>query len=103
MQQAVKRRILYCRMVRDNLNKTAVQSQKQNHPAETQSQPAEEPAGPKHAQSPESVNPKSPEPTERPLGLLHWNKFSFEEEPETWPQVSTEVEAQIGDFIALGC
>ncbi|XP_035516878.1 suppressor of cytokine signaling 1-like [Morone saxatilis] len=81
-------------MVRDNLNKTVVQSQKQNHTAETQRQPAEEPAGPKHAQSPESVNPKSPEPTERPLGLLHWNKFSFEEEPETWPQPLTGADAE---------
>lgn len=106
VQQAIKRRILLCRMVRDNLNRTIVQSQKQNCTAETQSQsqPPEEPAGPERAQSPESVNPESQEPTDRQLDLLFWSKFDLEEEPETWCQVSTKFdhfEAQIADFIAL--
>lgn len=66
-----------CRMVRDNLQRTVVQSQKQNHAAETQSQsqPAGQPA-------------ESQEPTERQLDLLHWHKLNFKEEPETWQQVS---------------
>lgn len=71
-----------CRMVRDNFKRTVAQNQKQNHAAETQSpsQPAEESA--------ESVRPESQEPTERQLDLLHWHKPNFEEEPETWHQVS---------------
>ncbi|XP_026216486.1 suppressor of cytokine signaling 1-like [Anabas testudineus] len=71
-----------CRMVRDNLQRTVVQSQKQNHAAETQSQsqPAGQPA-------------ESQEPTERQLDLLHWHKLNFKEEPETWQQPLTGAEA----------
>ncbi|XP_041790183.1 suppressor of cytokine signaling 1-like [Chelmon rostratus] len=83
-------------MVRDNLNRTIVQSQKQNCTAETQSQsqPPEEPAGPERAQSPESVNPESQEPTDRQLDLLFWSKFDLEEEPETWCQPVTGADAE---------
>lgn len=71
-----------CRMVRDNLQRTVAQNQKQNHAAETQSQsqPTGEPA--------ESIRPETQEPTERQLDLLHWHKLNFEEEPEPWHQVS---------------
>lgn len=95
-QQAVKRRILLCRMVRDNLDRAVVQSRKQIRAAVTQnqSQPPEEPAGPERAQSPERVQPESQEPTERPLDLLHWKKLCFEEEPETWCQTVTGADAE---------
>ncbi|XP_008282620.1 suppressor of cytokine signaling 1-like [Stegastes partitus] len=74
-------------MVRDNLNRAVVQSQKPNHAAETesQSQPTEEPAGPEPAQSPERVQPESQEPTERQLDLLLWSKLK-KEGPESWSQ-----------------
>ncbi|XP_070773886.1 suppressor of cytokine signaling 1b [Enoplosus armatus] len=83
-------------MVRDNLDKTEVQSQRQNRAAETQSQrqPPEEPAGPERALSPERVSPQSQEPTERQLDLLHWNKLRLEEEPETWRQSVTGADAE---------
>lgn len=99
MQQVVKRRILLCRMVRDNLDRKVVQSRKQNHPADTQnqSQPPEEPAVPERARSPERVQPESQEPTERQLDLLLWQKLNSNGEPgslcqpfpgadaESWP------------------
>ena len=92
MQQATKRGILLCRMVRDNLNKVVVQSQKQNRAAETQSQSQlpVEPAGPERGQSPERVHAESKEAAESRLDLLLWSKFNFEDEPETWGQVSAK-------------
>lgn len=96
MQPVVKKRILLCRMVRDNLNKTVVQSQRQSRTAETQSQSqsSEEPARHEQAQSQKRVNPESQEPTERQLDLLHWSKLNFEEEPETWHQSLTGADAE---------
>lgn len=84
----VKTRIVLCRMVRDNLIRTAVQSQKQNQAAETQSQSqaSEEPAGPEPPQSPDRVKPESPEPTEKQLDFL----LSCEDEAEFWGQVSAQ-------------
>nr|XP_020470014.1 suppressor of cytokine signaling 1-like [Monopterus albus]XP_020470015.1 suppressor of cytokine signaling 1-like [Monopterus albus]XP_020470016.1 suppressor of cytokine signaling 1-like [Monopterus albus] len=72
-------------MVRDNLARTAAQSEKQNHAAETQSpsQPGEEPAAPEQS-------PESQEPTQRQLDILHWRKLSLEGEAETWCQPLTE-------------
>lgn len=67
-----------CRMVRDNLQRTVTQNQKQNHAAETQSQ----------SQPAEDIRPETQEPTERQLDLLHWHKLNLEEEPEPWNQVS---------------
>ncbi|XP_044047526.1 suppressor of cytokine signaling 1b [Siniperca chuatsi] len=83
-------------MVRENLDKTVVQSQKQNRAAETQSQShsPEELAGSERAQSPERVNPESQELTDRQLDLLHWSKLSLEEEPETWCQSVTGANAE---------
>ncbi|XP_018539976.2 LOW QUALITY PROTEIN: suppressor of cytokine signaling 1-like [Lates calcarifer] len=80
-------------MVKDNLDKTVAQSQKQNRAAETQSQshPPEEPAGPE--QSPERVKPDSSEPTGRQLDLLLWHKLNLEEEPEDWRQLVTGADA----------
>ncbi len=79
-------------MVRDNLDRTVVQSQKQIRAAETQSQsqPAEAPAGPERAQNPDRVKSESQEPTERQLDLLLWNKLNLAEEPESWRQVGTQ-------------
>lgn len=83
-------------MVRDNLDRAGVQSQKQNHTTETQSQsqPPEEPAGPEQAPSREQVNPENHELTERHLDLLLWRKLSFEEEPESWCQPVTGADAE---------
>ncbi|XP_071360540.1 suppressor of cytokine signaling 1b [Trachinotus anak] len=80
-------------MVRDNLEKTAVQSRKENLAAQTQSesQPPEEPAGPE--QSPERVELDSQEPTERQLDLLLWNKLHLKEEAGTWHQLVTGADA----------
>lgn len=82
--------ILLCRMVRDNVDKTLVESREQNHAAETQSQSQnpKEPAGPEP--SAERVKPNNQDPTEREPDLLHWNKPSLEEEPEPWRQVSIQ-------------
>lgn len=80
MQQMAKKRISHSRMVRDNIDRTVVQSVDQNRAAEAQnqSQHPEEPARPEQAQS---------------LGVLHWRHFlaldNSEEEAETWDQVST--------------
>lgn len=69
-------------MVRDNIGRTVEQSQKQSCVAETQSQPSEEAAEPQQALgSQERLE-------ELQLDFLHWRKL-FEEEPETWQQVST--------------
>ncbi|XP_068445337.1 suppressor of cytokine signaling 1-like [Clinocottus analis] len=76
-------------MVRDNLDKTVVQSRKQNRAAETQSQPPEEPAEPEPAQRPESR-----EPTESQLDVLQWKKLNLHEEPETWCQPITGADAE---------
>ncbi|XP_059199383.1 suppressor of cytokine signaling 1-like [Centropristis striata] len=75
-------------MVRDNLNRTVVQSKIQNGAAETQnrSQPPEEPARAERAQGPERAQPESLEPTERQLDLLLWKKLNLQEDPETWCQ-----------------
>ncbi|XP_033479237.1 suppressor of cytokine signaling 1-like isoform X2 [Epinephelus lanceolatus] len=76
-------------MVRDNLDRTVVQSRKQNHTADSQnqSQPPEEPVGPKRAQSPERVQPESQEETGRQLDLLCWKKLNLQKDPETWCQL----------------
>lgn len=76
-------------MVRDNLDITVVQSQKQKCEAVTQSQ-TQPPEEPQRAQNLERVNPESQETAEGQLDLLHWNKLNLEEEPETWHQVSTQ-------------
>uniref|UniRef100_UPI0037E80EFF suppressor of cytokine signaling 1b n=1 Tax=Semicossyphus pulcher TaxID=241346 RepID=UPI0037E80EFF len=76
-------------MVRDDLDKSVVQSQKPS-----QNQQPEESAEPERAKSPETVKLKSPEPTERQLDLLHWNKFNFEEEPDTWRQPLSVADAE---------
>lgn len=91
----IKRRVLLCRMVRDNLGRTIAQSQKQSCTAETQSQsqPPDEPEGPDQAQSLERANPESQEPTERQLDLLSWNRFSLEEDNEGWHQSLTGAHA----------
>lgn len=95
MQRAIKRRILLCRMVRDNLDRT-VQSQKQDHTAATQSQsqPAEEPAAPKRTQSPERAKPKSQGPTHSRLELLFRDNLYLEEQPEAWRQPLTGADAE---------
>ncbi|KAI3353364.1 hypothetical protein L3Q82_019898 [Scortum barcoo] len=82
-------------MVRDNLHRTVVQSQKQIRAAETQSQsqPPEEPAGSGRAQDSDIVEPESQEPTEKQLDLLLWTKFNLEEEPESWHQAVTGANA----------
>lgn len=97
MQQAVKTGILLCRMVRDNLDRTVVQSRKQNHTADSQnqSQPPEEPVGPKRAQSPEGVQPESQEETDRQLDLLCWKKLNLQEDPESWCQLFNGANAEI--------
>ncbi|XP_053195773.1 suppressor of cytokine signaling 1-like [Scomber japonicus] len=87
-----KKRILHSRMVRDNLDRTVVQSLEQNRAAETQnqSQPPEEPARPEQPRSPEGAEPESREPSKKQLSLLHWRQFltqhDSEEEAETWNQ-----------------
>lgn len=74
-----------CRMVRDNLHKTDVRSKKPVTwaDAQTQTEAPEEPAGPQQTLTSESRNS-----AEKELEFLQWNKLSFEEEPETWPEVS---------------
>lgn len=88
MQQVAKKKILHCRMVRDNLEKKLAQSRQENITAEAQSQSeaAEDPGG--HEQSPEKAKEGSQEPTERQLDILHWSKLNLREEAETWRQVS---------------
>ena len=106
VQPTIKRRILLCRMVRDNLDRTVVQSQKQNGAAETQNQSPEEPAEPERTQRPKRVNPESKEPTKSRLDLLFWNKLNLEDEPESWRRVSTRFahcEEQIVDVIDFWC
>lgn len=90
VQQVVKKKILHCRMVRDNPEKKFAQSRQQSVTAEaqsqSQSQAPEEPVG--LEQSPEGVKGDSQEPTERQLDILHWSKLNLREEAETWQQVS---------------
>lgn len=72
-------------MIRDGIGRKVEQSQKQGCVAEIeiQSQPSEEAAEPQQA-------PGSPEKQkELKLDFPHWRKLNFEEEPETWQQVST--------------
>ncbi|KAM7394516.1 hypothetical protein PAMP_021313 [Pampus punctatissimus] len=85
--------IFHCRMVRDNLDRTVVQSRKQNIAAETQnqSQPPTEPARPKQTQSPGRVEPESQEPTERQLHL-HWKNLLTQQ--ENWHQPVTGADAE---------
>lgn len=95
MQQADTTGIFLCRMVRDNLDRTVVQSQKQIRAAETQSQsrPPEEPAEPERAQNPDRVKPESQEPTKSQLDLLFSKKLNLEEDPESWRQAVTGADA----------
>ncbi|XP_054460641.1 suppressor of cytokine signaling 1b [Anoplopoma fimbria] len=83
-------------MVKDNLDRTVVQSRTQNCAAQTQnqSQPPEEPSGPERDQSPERVEPESQEPTESELDLLLWEKLHLHEEPEAWSQPITGADAE---------
>ncbi|XP_029291101.1 suppressor of cytokine signaling 1-like [Cottoperca gobio] len=94
----VKRRILLCRMVKDNLDRTVAEnsSRKQNHAADTQnqSQPPEEHAGPERARSTERVQPESQEPTEMQPDFLHWKKFNLKGEPETSCEPVTEADGE---------
>lgn len=100
MQQVATKRILHCRMVRDNIDRTVVQNLKQNRAAETQnqSQPPEEPARPEQAQSPERVKPEGQEQKTRQLDPLHWKQLltehDSEEEPETWHQRVSRADAE---------
>lgn len=74
------------RMVRDNLHKTEVKNKKPSGSADaqTQTEAPEEPVEPEQTQTPESHNR-----AERELDFLQWKKHCFEEEPESWPKVST--------------
>lgn len=73
-----------CRMVRDELHQTDVTCKKPTQAdAQTQTDPPEEPAGPERALTSEGRRLLEGE-----LDFLQWNKLSFEEEPETWPEVS---------------
>lgn len=69
-------------MVRDNLHKTDLRSKKPISwaDAQTQTEALEEPAAPQHTLTSESA--------EKELEFLQWSKLSFEEEPETWQEVS---------------
>ncbi|CAJ1052619.1 suppressor of cytokine signaling 1b [Xyrichtys novacula] len=86
VQQTDKRKTHFCRMVRDNLDKSVVQSQEASQVAESQNQRPEEPAGHEQGRSPERDKPESPELRERQLDFLHWNKLILREEPDTWQQ-----------------
>lgn len=74
-----------CRMVRDNVQKTEARSKKPVSwaDAQTQTEAPEEPAGPQQTLTSERRNS-----AEKELEFLQWNKLSFEEEPETWQEVS---------------
>lgn len=74
-----------CRMVRGDLRKTDVKSEKARGrvDAQTQTEAPEEPAASQRAQSPESR-------AEGELDLLQWRKLRFEDELESWPSVSTQ-------------
>ncbi|XP_058496972.1 suppressor of cytokine signaling 1-like [Solea solea] len=93
MVQEAWKRIVLCRMVRDNLDQTAQQSQNQSQAGETQGrgQHAEERAGPER--STDNVNADSKEPTERQLDFLLWKKLRLEQEPDTWHQLVTAGDA----------
>ncbi|CAG5928693.1 unnamed protein product [Menidia menidia] len=85
-------------MVRDSLNRTAVQSEKQSQSAETESQTQTpgDTAEPKQSQSPGKVQPESqetPEELEEQLDLLLRKKFSFEDDPESWSLAETGADA----------
>lgn len=72
-------------MVRDELRQTDVMCKKPTQAdAQTQTDPPEEHAGPERALTSEGLRLSQGE-----LEFLQWNKLSFEEEPETWPEVST--------------
>lgn len=79
MQKEVEKGTSLCRMVRDSLQRTVVQSQKQKRVADPQSQPAGDPTA--------SFTAENQEPTQRQLDLLHWSTSNFEGEPEHWRQV----------------
>lgn len=74
-----------CRMVRDNLQNTDVSSKKpvSRADAQTQTEAPEEPAAPQQTLPLERRNS-----AEKELKFLLWSKLSFEEEPETWQEVS---------------
>ncbi|RVE76020.1 hypothetical protein OJAV_G00004520 [Oryzias javanicus] len=67
-------------MVRDSLNRTTTQCQKQNKPAETENPSREEGAGPEQSENPD----RQPEP-------LLWNQPV--EEPKPWIQPETGADA----------
>lgn len=73
-------------MVKDNLDKSVVQSEKQNQAAESQNHQPKEPTGPEWKKSPERDKPDSQEAAERWLDLLHQNEFNLKEEPDTCHQ-----------------
>ncbi|XP_037326792.2 suppressor of cytokine signaling 1-like [Pungitius pungitius] len=75
-------------MVRDDLERTVVQSGKPDGAAEAQSQgpPPGEPAAPQRAQDPESVQTGAREPTHSLRYLLLWKERNPHEEPDSWSQ-----------------
>ncbi|KAM8878913.1 suppressor of cytokine signaling 1-like isoform 1-T3 [Spinachia spinachia] len=78
------------RMVRDDLERTVVQSRKPDGAAETQSQSQtpEGPAAPQRVEEPQTVPPESREPTHSLLNLL------LGTEPGSWCQPITGADAQ---------
>lgn len=73
-------------MVKDNLDKSVVQSKKPNQAAESQNQQPEELIGPEQKKNPEKDKPDTQEPAEGWLDLLYQDEFNVEEEPDTWRQ-----------------
>lgn len=89
VQQLDKGRTFLSRMVRDDLERTVVQSREPDGAAETQnqSQPPQEPAAPERVEGPERVQPESREPTQSLLDLLRWKELNCHEDPDRWFQV----------------
>nr|XP_040043673.1 suppressor of cytokine signaling 1-like [Gasterosteus aculeatus aculeatus] len=82
-------------MVRDDLERTVVQSREPDGAAETQnqSQPPQEPAAPERVEGPERVQPESREPTQSLLDLLRWKELNSHEDPDRWFQLGADAES----------
>lgn len=73
-------------MVKDDLDKSVVQSKKPDQAAESQNQQPEEVTGPEPQKNSEKDKPDTQEPAKRWLDLLYQEEFNLKEERDTWRQ-----------------
>ncbi|XP_038141205.1 suppressor of cytokine signaling 1-like [Cyprinodon tularosa] len=81
-------------MVRDSLDRTSDQNQKQEPAAETQSQGQNSESSDLPQQTAKAVHAGDEDPAGSKLDFLLWCKLRFEEEPESWSLPETEADPE---------